>query len=78
MKLHMDALQGRPVPEPDEEAQRRMAYGRDNEVHARATLASVVLPVWYPGLSIVEEGAYLLGGKTNIMKVTGYIVIYFL
>ena len=44
-------------PLPSDEESRRMQYGTDNEINAIGTLGSKVLPIYYPDLVYVEEGA---------------------
>lgn len=51
----------RPIkpPELSETVKQRMQNGRENEIHAIATLASKFLPAFYPDLGYVEEGCYM-------------------
>lgn len=42
----------------DEDTQRRMAHGSENEINAMATLAAKVLPAYYPSKNFIEEGSY--------------------
>lgn len=51
----------RPIkpPELSETVKQRMQNGRENEIHAIATLASKFLPAFEPDLGYVEEGCYM-------------------
>ena len=44
-------------PLPTDEESRKMQYGTANEINAIGTLVSKVLPIYYPDLVYVEEGA---------------------
>ena len=71
MKEHIDKLQDRPVPQPTEEVKKLMQYGTENEKHALATLVGVVMPIWFPGMIYVEEGAYFIDdGDKHMVEVS--------
>ena len=43
-----------------EEQKKCMHWGVENEIHATATFASVVMPVLFPGMVLHEEGAHFI------------------
>ena len=55
------SVHGKPIEELTEACKQLMKYGTDHEVDAMATLAAVVIPVWFSGFVYVEEGAYFCG-----------------
>ena len=44
----------------DESTKQKMQNGTDHEIDAVATLVSKVLPIYYPDLTFIEEGCYVL------------------
>ena len=46
-----------------------MDHGSKNEINAAATLATKVLPVYYPDLVLHEEGCYRINSENDLLLV---------
>ena len=58
---HFDqVIHGKTRKSPSEQQQTNMEFGTKNEINATPTLACKIMPVYFPDLSYVEEGCYLL------------------
>ena len=60
MKSHIKHLQDGTSPTHDPTTQERLDHGRNNEVHAIATLVCRVLPMYFPGMTFYVEGAHFI------------------
>jgi len=48
-----------------------MQYGTENEINVVATLVGKILPIYFPNLSYVEEGCYIIKEQeSNFMVVS--------
>ena len=60
---HINKIIDQGQSEMNKDLQARLKYGTDNEIHAIATLCSVVLPAYFPSCHYVEEGCYARPGE---------------
>ena len=67
---HIERAVNKTEQEVSIEVKERMCYGTDNEINALATLASMVMPAYFPDCYYVEEGCYTNSGeKRDILLV---------
>ena len=67
LQKHYDKVVGKKIVDEQftEEALKRMDHGTKSEIHAIATLTAKILPVYFPQLKYIEEGAHIVN-KTDV------------
>ena len=63
---HYDKVFKGIVKEPTPEQQTMFSHGNENEIHALATFACKIMPVYFPKLIFREDGCTVLGMDTTV------------